>query len=368
MNADSKPHTPTSTPPGGSVEPSNRTAASKARVQASPEAPAPRYELRDPFAEVTYRTAVYAEMTAKADQLGSTKFVEIDAAGKRKAVNKENGRWPDVGVDRQASSTLSAGKAASEPRPAPSADKDAKPPSKEAEIDAKAERALLVERIQAALAERYIIKPAPVSVGDLKIGHTEYRFRGDTTRIAFTESTLRLATDANSPSVARSMVDVAQARNWGTLKVSGHDDFKRMVWLDASSRGIKTLGYEPSHTDLELLKKARETRMLNRVEPAPQVAQEKTSAPAASDTKASNRGGSRKAVLAAVEAVLIAKKVPEAHRVAIMAAATERLAQRTREGQSLKVKVYDASAPSQRETRAPIPEVQRSRERAAPVR
>jgi len=34
----------------------------------------------------------------------------------------------------------------------------------------------------------------------------------------------------------------------------------------------------------------------------------------------------------------------------------------------LKVKVYDASAPSQRETRAPLPEAQRSRERTAPVR
>jgi hypothetical protein len=39
-----------------------------------------------------------------------------------------------------------------------------------------------------------------------------------------------------------------------------------------------------------------------------------------------------------------------------------------REGQSIKVKVYDRSAPSQRPVVVPTPEVQRTRERAAPVR
>jgi hypothetical protein len=26
----------------------------------------------------------------------------------------------------------------------------------------------------------------------------------------------------------------------------GNEDFKRMIWLEASMRGVKTLGYEPS--------------------------------------------------------------------------------------------------------------------------
>ena len=116
--------------------------------------------------------------------------------------------------------------------------------------------------------ERYIIKRAPVTVGDVTIGRTEYRFRGDTSRVAFTESTFRLATDTNSPSVARSMVDVAEARNWQALRVSGNEDFKRMVWLEASVRGVKTLGYEPNPGDLEVLKREREARLVNRIEPA----------------------------------------------------------------------------------------------------
>jgi hypothetical protein len=235
-----------------------------------------------------------------------------------------------------------------------------------ARIDAQAERAALVARLETALKDRYIIKRAPVTVGDVTIGRTEYRFRGDTSRVAFTESTFRLATDTNSPSVARSMVDVAEARNWRALRVSGNEDFKRMVWLEASVRGVKTIGYEPNPGDLELLKKEREARLVNRIEP------ERTDSPAAATSptdKASARGGGgRKAVLAAIEAVLVAKGVPEKQREAVMAAATEKLAQRIRDGQAPKVKVYDKAAPSQRPAVVPVPEVQRTRERAAPVR
>ena len=72
--------------------------------------------------------------------------------------------------------------------------------------------------------------------------------------------------------------------------------------------------------------------------------------------------------LAAIDAVLVAKGVPEKQREAVMAAATEKLAQRMREGQSIKVKVYDKAAPSQRPLVTPTPEAQRTRERAAPVR
>ena len=161
------------------------------------------------------------------------------------------------------------------------------------------------------------------------------------------------------------MVDVAEARNWRALRVSGNEDFRRMVWLEASVRGVKTLGYEPNPGDLEVLKREREARLVNRIEPA------RGDGPGADTTteKASGRGGGgRKAVLAAIEAVLVAKRVPEQQRHAVMAAATEKLAQRMREGQVPKVKVYDKAAPSHRPVVAPTPEMQRSRERAAPAR
>ena len=64
----------------------------------------------------------------------------------------------------------------------------------------------------------------------------------------------------------------------------------------------------------------------------------------------------------------MANRVPEKQRMAIMAAATEKLAQRIRDGHTLKVKVYDKNAPSQRPAVVPKQEQQRARERAAPVR
>jgi hypothetical protein len=66
--------------------------------------------------------------------------------------------------------------------------------------------------------------------------------------------------------------------------------------------------------------------------------------------------------------VLVSRRVPVKQREAVMAAAAEQLAQRLRAGETLKVKVYDKTAPAQRPTVVPSPELKRSRERAAPAR
>jgi Large polyvalent protein-associated domain 7 len=155
------------------------------------------------------------------------------------------------------------------------------------------------------------------------------------------------------------MVDVAEARNWQALRVSGHEDFRRMVWLEASVRGVKTIGYEPVPGDLELLRKERTARQVNRIEPTE----------AAAANKASARGsGGRKTVLAAIEAVLVAQRVPQTRREAILAAAADKLAQRTRDGHAPKVKLYDKAAPLRQPAVVPVRELQRTRDRAAPVR
>lgn len=361
---------------GGTVEPANRAPVAIAKFQTPEPKPGERYELRDPFAEVTYRANTFPEMVAKADQLGSNRFVAVAEDGKRTPIQKVDGEWqrgpqrpalPERPLDPLPA--RDEGPEATNVVPMPGAGKAASQPEQVdtkaiAKIDAQAERAALVARLEAALLERYIVKRAPVTVGDVTIGRTEYRFRGDTSRVAFTESTFRLATDTNSPSVARSMVDVAEARNWKALRVSGNEDFKRTVWLEASVRGVKTLGYEPNPGDLEVLKREREARLVNRIEPA-REANSGTAAPA--EKASARRSGGRKAVLAAVEAVLVARKVPEKQRAAVMAAATEKLAQRIRDGQAPKVKVYDKAAPSQRPIVVPTPEMQRTRDRAAPA-
>ena len=360
---------------GGTVEPANRAPVAMRTFQTPEATTTERYELRDPFAELTYRSDRYQNMVTKADQLGANRFVALDARGQKSFVHKVDGEWKRDETRNPQRFDESAQQAP--PRPgrapqqAPITPDEPKPqqasdPQAMARIDAQAERAALVARLEAALLDRYLIKRAPVTVGDVRIGLTEYRFKGDTSRVAFTESTFRLATETNSPSVARSMVDVAEARNWHSLRVSGNEDFKRLVWLEAAARGVKTLGYEPSPVDLERLKVERELRQINRIEPGRETSASQGASPG---DKPTGRGsGGRKAVLAAVEAILVAKRVPEKQRMAIMAAATEKLAQRIRDGHTLKVKVYDKNAPSQRPAVMPKQEQQRTRERAAPAR
>ena len=384
MDAHKTPIASTGIGMGGTVEPESHTEPNKSRQRTVRPQSGERYELRDPFAEVTYRTTALAEMIQRADQLGSTRFSALAVDGKRTPITKTHNAWHrgeqlpalaprpmEVPSDEPAlaASPASAREAskltgARLQLPLPLAEPARTPASADTKAAANAERTAKLASLEAGLREKYIIKRAPVTLGPVSLGHTEYRFRGDTSRIAFTESTFRLSTDTNSPSVARSMVDVAQTRNWSGLRVSGSEDFRRMVWLEASARGVKTVGYEPDPTDMVLLKRERDARQANRIEPTQGVP---AKAPANPEERPSARGGGRKAVVAAIEAILVAKRVPEAKRVAVLAAATEQLAQRTRAGQSIRVKVYDPAAPTQRPPTAHDREINRSRERTPPV-
>lgn len=351
MDADNSPSRPPTSAQGGTVEPANRATVARERFQTPLAVTDQRPEPRDPFGAA------------------------LDAKGKRMTVQKVEGeghRGPAraTAPERPVDASPARDEVPAVTNAGPTGPTARRPEAADAPlaagIDAKAERAAQVARLEAALVERYVIDRAPLTVGDMTIGRTAYRFRADTSRVAFTESAFRLATDTNSPSVARSMVDVAQARHWRALRVSGHQDFRRSVWLEASVRGVKALGYEPSPSDLKALEKEREARLVNRIEPARDGAPAAAAAPAG---KISARGGGgRKAVLAAIEAVLLAKGVPQKQREAVMTAAADNLAQRLRNGQSIRVKVYDPSAPSQRQAVVPTPEAQRHRERAAPAR
>ncbi len=373
MDAD----TPTGAPPaaqpqraGGTVEPANRAAVAKEKFQTPQDFSGERFELRDPFAEVTYRAKTLAEITTQADQIGSQRVTAVAEDGQRTPVTKVGTQWQrGEPLPAQPERPLDPGPAKgdladTQPTPKPQAQPEQVDAKALAKIESDAERAALVSRLEAALKDRYIIKNAPVSIGAVKIGHTEYRFRGDSSRVAFTESTFKLATDTNSPSVARSMVDVAQARNWKGLRVSGSEDFRRLVWLEASVRGVKAIGYEPNPADLDVLRREQQARQTNRIEPTRQA---ESQPPASSTDKPSARGsGGRKAVVAAIEAILVAKGVPEAKRAAVLEAANEKLAQRLRAGITPKVKIYDKAAEPQRTPTMPLPEQARARDRAAP--
>lgn len=83
-----------------------------------------------------------------------------------------------------------------------------------------------------------------------------------------------LATTKQDIQTVHDMVEVAKAKGWDKLKLSGTPEFKRLMYIEAESQGIKTRGYQPTPADLAMVTKRQEERSLNQVQP--DLSQEKT--------------------------------------------------------------------------------------------
>ena len=77
----------------------------------------------------------------------------------------------------------------------------------------------------------------------------QYFFRDRNNALAFEDKGARIATRAEDPMVAASMVELAVAKGWKELQVTGSESFRRSVWLEAAKRGMAIRGYEPKPQD-----------------------------------------------------------------------------------------------------------------------
>lgn len=75
-----------------------------------------------------------------------------------------------------------------------------------------------------------------------------------------------LATAKEDIQTVHDMVEVAKAKGWERLKLSGTPEFKRLMYIEAESQGIKTRGYRPAAEDLAMVNKRQEERSLNQVQ------------------------------------------------------------------------------------------------------
>jgi hypothetical protein len=98
------------------------------------------------------------------------------------------------------------------------------------------------------------------------IAGSAYFFKDQPKKLAFKETQNKIITGLNDERAVLGMVILAQARGWTTLKVSGHPDFCRQVWLEASSRQIQVQGYAPNEQDLGQLDKRLEYTLKNQVQ------------------------------------------------------------------------------------------------------
>jgi len=102
------------------------------------------------------------------------------------------------------------------------------------------------------------IKPIPnelnnqyVIQGDEKKG--KYYFKDKPELEAFRDKGSKLITKSTASSVAKSMVALAESKQWETIKLSGSAKFKREVWMEANLRGMSVEGYKPTKQDLQNL-------------------------------------------------------------------------------------------------------------------
>ncbi|WP_433706358.1 LPD7 domain-containing protein [Paraburkholderia sacchari] len=90
-------------------------------------------------------------------------------------------------------------------------------------------------------------------------------------QLAFEDLGPYLVTEHNRPDVVESMIDMAHAKSWRRIRVSGHEAFKSEAWLQGTLLGIEVSGYEPKAADLARLAEARQARLENRIEVAAEV-------------------------------------------------------------------------------------------------
>jgi putative DNA primase/helicase len=88
----------------------------------------------------------------------------------------------------------------------------------------------------------------------------KYHFRNDARDVAFEAHEGKLVTQREDPAVIASMIELAEARGWSSLKLNGSQDFRKEAWLQASLRGMDVSGYQPDKVDLARLDELKAER------------------------------------------------------------------------------------------------------------
>lgn len=111
------------------------------------------------------------------------------------------------------------------------------------------------DAIMAKLKEQYLVSEHTYW---LRRNTTRYYLPDATKTLVFESKGRRVTTKFDSPDVVRSMVELAQAKGWLAIRISGSDSFKSKVWVQAQLAGMPTKGYKPDPYDREMLRQRRD--------------------------------------------------------------------------------------------------------------
>jgi len=73
---------------------------------------------------------------------------------------------------------------------------------------------------------------------------------------AFTDHGAKLTTRSENTEVIRSLVAIAQARDWGEIRVTGTERFRKEAWFAARLAGLEVRGYKPTEFEQERIARA----------------------------------------------------------------------------------------------------------------
>ena len=114
-------------------------------------------------------------------------------------------------------------------------------------------RPIADEELSQALLARFVVSHEKRNILDR--GTTEFTYRAGQLQgnVAFVDAGKTLQTSLNDKETIRAMVEVATAKNWKEVTLTGTDDFKRAAWLEARLNGLEVRGYEARDADKQLL-------------------------------------------------------------------------------------------------------------------
>lgn len=118
---------------------------------------------------------------------------------------------------------------------------------------------------------------------------TKFHFKDQPSKLAFQDKGERMVSGSNDDRVAKAMAALSEAKGWKKIKVFGHPDFQREVWMEASLHGIEVRGYKPTEQDLKLLEDKRERVMRNKVEHDSPIRERKQETERETDSAHQNR-------------------------------------------------------------------------------
>ncbi len=98
-----------------------------------------------------------------------------------------------------------------------------------------------------------------------------YHFRDRGREVAFEAQEKKLVTAHDTPMVVNSMIDLAEAKGWSSLKLTGTNEFRREAWLQASVRDFEVSGYRPNAVDKARLEELRTERRASSAPEKPNV-------------------------------------------------------------------------------------------------